>query len=227
MTETTTYTVQPGTIAARVLAWFADQAPELEASSGVIAEALDQPIAAVITALDPVFEHGLIAREKREGRLYWSVGHSKLRSLAAPPRVCADDDYDDAPFVRRTVPANKSSGVSLVDVPAWSPPKETTMPSQPPVAPPQAAPKPKKVWNAAPAFDPLKIEVKTDRPIPPMLRGPGAVSPYKVLLDRLQPGQSVDLPKAAAKSLMGVAKKAGIKIACRQLDDVTTGIWKL
>lgn len=76
-------------------------------------------------------------------------------------------------------------------------------------------------------FDPLKIEVKKDRPIPPRVRGIGAISPYKVLLDRLQPGESVDLPKAAAKSLMGAAKKAGIKIECRQLDDATTGIWRL
>lgn len=93
--------------------------------------------------------------------------------------------------------------------------------------PPQPAPKPKKAWNAAPSFDPLKIEVKTGRPIPPKVRGPGAVSPYKVLLERMQPGESVDLPKAAAKSLMSVAKKAGVKITCRQLDDATIGVWKL
>lgn len=208
------YIPQPGTIGARVLAWFGDQAPELEASSGVIAEALGQPIAAVITALDPVFENGLIAREKRDGRLYWSVSHSRLRALAGAHVNADDDDVDDAPIVRRYIPST-----------AWSPPKETVMPTPAPT-PPQAT-KPKKAWNAAPAFDPLKIEVKRDRPVPPVLRGPGAVSPYKVLLDRLQPGESVDLPKAAAKSLMGVAKKANIKIACRQLDDETTGVWKL
>lgn len=218
---TAAYTPQPGTIAARVLAWFAGQAPELEASSGVIAEAMDQPIAAVITALEPVFEHGLIAREKREGRLYWSVSHPKLRPFSRPPAVTADED--DAPFIQRTVPATKG-GVSLLDAPAWSPPKETAMDK--PATPPQV-PKPKKAWNAAPTFDPLKIEVKKDRPVPPMLRGPGAISPYKVLLDRLKPGESVDLPKVAAKSLIAVAKKANIKIACRQLDDATTGVWRL
>lgn len=222
-----TYTPLPGTIDARALAWFAQQPPHAEASTGVIAAALDQPVAIVFSALERVYEHGLVAREKRDGLHFWSTSHPVLRPLGTPPPVCADDDIDDAPLVQRVVSAAKSSGVSLVDAPAWTPPKETAMPAQPTVAPPQPTPKPKKAWTAAPAFDPLKIELKAGRPIPPKVRGPGAVSPYKVLLERMQPGQSVDLPKDAAKSLMGVAKKAGIKIECRQLDDATTGVWRL
>jgi len=212
-TDTPTWSPQPGTIAARALAWFADQPPECEASTGVIAAALGQRIAIVHQALEPVFEHGLIAREKRNGLHYWSTAERPLRPLGAPPPVCADDDVVDLLPVRQRV------------VPATTATKETPM-AAPTVAPPQP-PKPKKAWTPAPAFDPLKVEIKKDRPVAPLVRGAGAVSPYRVLLDRLQPGDSVDLPKAAAKSLMAVAKKAGIKIACRQLDDATTGVWRL
>lgn len=228
MGMTTAYAPQPGTIPARVIAHLKTLPAGTMVPEAVLAETLD-----VLPDLKAVMHvahlHGAVVREMRDGRAWWGVDvHPQLRTLAGPPAVSADDDdIDDAPFVRRVIPATSAGGVSLVDRPAWLPPKETAMPAQPPVAPPGAAPKPKKVWNAAPAFDPLTIEVKTARPIPPMVRGPGAVSPYKVLLNRLQPGQSVDLPKAAAKSLMAAAKKAGIKIACRQLDDATTGIWKL
>lgn len=213
------YVPQPGTIAARVLAWFADQAPELEASSGVIAEALDQPIAAVITALDPVFEHGLIAREKREGRLYWSVSHSRLRSLGARLAVTADDDdIDDAPIVQRTVPARRG-GVSLLDVPAWSPPKEATM-SKPADAPPQT----KKPRAAPIEFDPLAIELK-QRPLPPAITGAG--SRYQALLERMKAGDSIDVAPAIAKGLVSAAKKAKVKLATRVLSDTVTGVWRL
>ncbi|GAC1664461.1 MAG: hypothetical protein PVS3B2_00120 [Candidatus Dormibacteraceae bacterium] len=203
MTETT-YSPLPGTIAARVLAWFADQAPEHEASSGVIADALDQPIAAVITALEPVFEHGLISREKRDGRLYWSVGHRPLRVLSGP-HVNADDD--DFPIVQRVVAA--------------ATPSETPM-NKPNTSPP---PSPKKPRAAAPAFDPLTIEIVKGRTLPPTITS--SASRYQALLERLQPGDSVDLPTAAAKSLVSAAKKAKVKLATRAISETVTGVWRL
>lgn len=204
----TAYLPQPGTIGARVLAWFAAQAPELEASSGVIAEALGQPIAAVITALDPVFENGLIAREKRDGRLYWSVSHSRLRALGGPPAVCADDDVDDTPIVRRHVPTT-----------AWSPPKEIAMPTPAPT-PPQA----KKPRAAPIEFDPLAIELK-QRPLPPAITGAG--SRYQALLERMKAGDSIDVAPAVAKGLVSAAKKTKVKLATRVLSDTVTGVWRL
>jgi hypothetical protein len=222
---TPAYIPQPGTIQARAIAHLHTSPQCGLVPNALLAEQLDVDPVDLAKAMHTAFERGAVSRETRDRQPWWGIGHAGLRHLSAPLAVSADDDVDDAPLVQRTVPASRSGGVSLVDVPAWSPPKETAMPVPSPT-PPQAT-KPKKAWNAAPAFDPLKIEVKKDRPMPPMLRGPGSVSPYKVLLDRLKPGESVDLPKAAAKSLMGVAKKSGIKIACRVLDETTTGVWKL
>lgn len=204
-----TYVPQPGTIAARVLAWFADQAPDAEFTTGVIAAAMDQPMAFIVTALEPVFEHGLIAREKRDGRMYWSVSHRRLRSLSAPAAVSADDD--DFPFVQRVVPAAAA--------PRSAPSHEAVMTK--PDTPPQA----KKPRAAAPAFDPLTIEVKKDRALPPVFTG--AASRYAALLERLNPGDSVDLPTAAAKSLASTAKKSNVKLALRAVGDGMTGVWRL
>jgi hypothetical protein len=221
-----TYAPQPGTIDARALAWFAQQSPHAEASTGVIAAALDQPVAIVFRALERVCEHGLVGREKRDGLHFWSTSHPVLRPLGAPPPVCADDDIDDAPLVQRVVPAAKSSGVSLVDVPAWSPPKETAMPAQPTVAPPQPTTKPKRPRATPPEFDPLKIELKAGRPLPTSTRGAGP-SRYQVLLGRMKPGDSVDLPPAIAKGLISAAKRADVKLASRVLSETVTGVWRL
>lgn len=218
-----TYTPHPGTIAARVLAWFAKQAPDVEVTTGVLAEAMDQPMASVITSLEPAFEHGLIAREKRDGRLYWSVSPLRLRSgaLGGPPPVTADDDeVDTFPIRQRTVPASTAGGVSLLDRPAWAPPKEATMTST--LTPPQ----PKKPRVAAPAFDPLAIELKKDRALPPNTRG-AAKSRYLALIERMQPGDSVDMHPIAAKSLISAAKKANVKLATRILSEEVTGVWRL
>jgi len=211
MTETTTYVPLPGTIAARALAWFADQAPEAEVSTGVIADALDQPIAIVVQALEPAFEAGLIAREKRDGRYFWSTAAHALRTLGAPPPVCADDDDP-----RDLLPVRQTT------VPAATTPKESPMATTPTVAPPQ----PKKPRAAVPDFDPLSIELKKDRPLPTSSRGAGP-SRYQQLLARMQPGDSVDLPTAIAKGLISAAKRADVKLASRVISPELTGVWRL
>lgn len=217
----TDYTPQAGTIAARVLAHLRALPTDEMQSGAVIADALD--FAGDITAyMAPAVEHRVVAREKRDGRWWWGLAHPKLRPLGAPLAASADDDeVDDAPLVQRTVPAARSSGVSLLDVPAWSPnPKETAMDKV--ATPPQTT---KKLRVAAPAFDPLTIEVKRDRPLPPIV--PGTGSRYKALLERLQPGDSVDLPPAVAKSIVSTAKKLGIKVAVRSISDGVSGVWRL
>jgi hypothetical protein len=221
MNAIATYTPQAGTIAARVLAHLRALDADVMQSSNVIADALDCD-----PGIEPYMrlahEHGLVAREKRDGRWWWGIGHPKLRPLAGPAAVSADDDdVDDAPIVQRTVPATRSSGISLVDTPAWSPPasKDSVMDKP---TPPQPT---KKTRATAPAFDPLTIEVKKDRPLPPVV--PGSVSRYKALLERLQPGDSVDLPTTVAKSLVSTAKKLNIKIAVRAISAEVSGVWRL
>jgi len=210
---TAAYIPQPGTIAARALAWFADQAPECEASTGVIAAALDQPIAIVFQALEDVFRHGRLAREKRDGVHFWSTSHRAAQPLGAPPPVCGDDDDPrDLLPVRQTV------------VPA-STPKETAMPAATPATPPQA-PKPKKPRAAPPEFDPLTIGITSGRPLPASTRAAGP-SRYQVLLGRMKPGDSVDLPHAVAKGLISAGKRAQIKLASRVISENITGVWRL
>lgn len=219
MTET--YVPQPGTIDARAIAHLRALPVGAMLAAGVLADALDVDRDDLVPALERAWRAGAVAREAQAGNVRWGVGHPKLRALAGPLPVTADDDdIDDAPIVQRIVPASKSAGVSLLDRPAWNPPKEATVNKQD-VTPPQ----PKKTRAAAPAFDPLTIEVKKDRPLPPAITS--SASRYQALLDRMQPGYSVDLPTAAAKSLVSAAKKAKVKLATRAIDETTTGVWRL
>lgn len=213
MTET--YVPQPGTIDARAIAHLRTLPVGAMLAAGVLADELDVDRDDLVPALERAWRGGAVAREAGGSGVRWGVGHPKLRTLTGPPAVCADDD--DAPFVQRTVPATKSSGVSLVDMPAWSPPKETAMDKP---APPQA----KKPRAAAPAFDPLTIELKA-RPLPPAITRAGSL--YQALLDRMKPGDSVDLPTSAAKGLVSAAKKSKVKLATRVLNETTTGVWRL
>lgn len=123
----TAYIPQPGTVAARVVAYLRTLPSGVMQSSAVIAEALDcDPEIGPYMKL--AYENGLVSREKRDGRLWWGIGYPGLRSLSAPLPVSADDDdVDEEPIVQRTVPATKPSSVSLVDVPAWCPKKEAAM----------------------------------------------------------------------------------------------------
>jgi hypothetical protein len=218
MTET--YVPQPGTIDARAIAHLRTLPVGAMLAAGVLADALDVDRDDLVPALERAWRAGAVAREAGSSGVRWGVGHPKLRTLAGSPAVSADDDIDDDPIVRRVVPASKSAGVSLLDRPAWTPPKEDPV-NKPLVTPPQ----PKKPRAAAPAFDPLTIELKKDRPLPPSITS--AASRYQALLDRMQPGDSVDLPTAAAKSLVSAAKKAKVKLATRAIDDTTTGVWRL
>jgi hypothetical protein len=75
-------------------------------------------------------------------------------------------------------------------------------------------------------FDPLAIELKPGRPLPSTTHTPGP-SRYRVLLDRMKPGDSVDLPTAIAKGLVSAAKRAQVKVAARVLSETVTGVWRL
>lgn len=217
---TPAYIPQPGTIQARAIAHLHTSPQCGLIPNALLAEQLDVDPVDLAKAMHSAFERGAVSRETRDRQPWWGIGHAGLRHLSAPLAVSADDDVDDAPLVQRTVPASSSGGVSLVDHPAWSPPKEIVMPV-PALTPPQA----KKPRVAAPEFDPLTIELKKGRTLPPIVTG--KASRYKALLERMAPGDSVDLPRETAKSLLTTAKKLGIKCAGRVLDETTTGVWKL
>lgn len=206
------YIPQPGTIPARALAWFDDQPPNAEVTTGVLAEALGQPMASIITSLETAVQKGMLRREKRDGRLFWRRGTAiepMLGYHGALPVSGDVDDADDDPIVQRVVSA-----------PAAPKNERAASTGTPP-------PKSKKPRGKAPTFDPLTIAVVSNRALPVIVPKAKTASPYKALLERLSPGDSVDMHPIAAKSLLSAAKKLGVKVAARKLSDEITGVWRL
>lgn len=74
-------------------------------------------------------------------------------------------------------------------------------------------------------FDPATLVIRKNVPMPAALqqRTSGALA----LLQRMAKGDSVELPERQVRTLQSAAKKAGIKIATRKLQDGQFGLWKL
>lgn len=143
---TTAYVPQPGTIAARAVAIVLDLPDGQSIANVVLAEQLGQNASLVNVGMEAPVRHGLVECV-RNGRLVsWRRGSGVPRSAPQP----LDDEVDDAPIVRRHVPAPKTGGVSLLDVPAWSLPKEATM-NKPDVTPPPAQEAARRVGRFRPA----------------------------------------------------------------------------
>ena len=89
-----------------------------------------------------------------------------------------------------------------------------------------AATPPARKRSTVPRFDPLTVEIRKGEPLPALSTAPGG-SPYKALLNRLQPGDSVVLLERQAKGVMAMANKMGVKVALRRLDAERTGVWRI
>lgn len=68
-----TYTPQPGTIPARVIAWLQQQPKGAMFASAVLADAVDCDVADITGSLRYVAERGGVCLEKRAGRSYWGL----------------------------------------------------------------------------------------------------------------------------------------------------------
>ena len=90
----------------------------------------------------------------------------------------------------------------------------------------QAA-KPARAARAADPLDPLAVAIKPGVPLPVAARGGVAVDRYGQLLDRMKPGDMVELPERQAKSLKSRATKGGHKAAIRRLGPALFGVWLL
>lgn len=94
------YVPQPGTIPARVIAYFQAQPAGTELSTAALADTLDLQLSSLASCLEFAVKHDVLIREKRDGRLYWRLG------AGAPAAAPIDDDeVDDDPFVHRIVSA--------------------------------------------------------------------------------------------------------------------------
>lgn len=84
--------------------------------------------------------------------------------------------------------------------------------------------KPQRVDHVA-NIDPDAVTIRRGVPVPEVNHHPR--SKWKQLLDRMQPGDMVELPEKVAASLVATGRKAGIKTSWRRLGDGKTGVWKL
>lgn len=92
-----------------------------------------------------------------------------------------------------------------------------------------ARPPPKKRLTA-PEFDPLAIEIKTGVPLPATKTGAAAIqgARYQALLDRMKPGDCVELPSKLARGIQAWAKgKSGVKLSLRKISDELVGVWRV
>jgi hypothetical protein len=110
-------------------------------------------------------------------------------------------------MVQRTVPANSVFALGRSAATA---------------APP--APERQRTRVQLPALEQLVI--RTDRPMVQRLHSSRVGEFWAGLWARLQPGHSVDLTAAQAKSFSSWAKKNGCDVSVRKLDADTTAIWR-
>jgi hypothetical protein len=102
------YVPQPGTIPARVIAYFDSLPPGTEVAGAVLADLLDVETNVIGPCLAHPVKHGAMMRECRDGRVYWRRGDDVL------PLQTEHDD-DDV-FVHRIGPARgKASPGELAD----------------------------------------------------------------------------------------------------------------
>jgi len=76
-------------------------------------------------------------------------------------------------------------------------------------------------------LDPAAVAIKKDVPIPPSALGTRGVDRYRALLDRMAPGDCVELPWKQAEALVSKARKLGVKVTKRRISDDVLGVWRL
>jgi hypothetical protein len=131
---------------------------------------------------------------------------------SAPARQVDDDDDDTRPMTHRRTSVAETGVHRPVGVPS----------SVFDVAKPA-----KRARVTAPAFDPTKIEVKR-APLPGVRTGldPAQGVRYQALLDRMKPGDYVELAPILARGLQAYAKKVKVEVALRKLSAEQVGIWR-
>lgn len=156
------YAPRPGTIPARAIAHMADWPLDRRIAPPVLSATLEVEVMSLHSSLAPSIRHGVVVREKKEGRVFFG------RGSGVP---IEDDEPDDQPPIRRTVPA-KVGGVSLVDMPAWVAPPALTLAEPGAGLPP---PDPDDFGSEVEVYRPC---AKTAHPTPttPL---PVVASPYK------------------------------------------------
>lgn len=75
-------------------------------------------------------------------------------------------------------------------------------------------------------IDSDKVVINRGVPVPPPQVGKGALSPYALLLQRMKPGDMVELPYRQGYGLISMAKKLKISVTRRTLRVGVLSIWR-
>jgi hypothetical protein len=79
---------------------------------------------------------------------------------------------------------------------------------------------------AAARFAVDEVQIRSGVPVPPPQVGKGARSPYAQLLERMKPGDMVELPYRQGYGLLSMAKKLKIAVTRRTLSVGMLSIWR-
>ena len=126
--------------------------------------------------------------------------------------VDVDDGIDMDRVTQRVVPARGAT-----------PPATTAASSVFNIAKPA-----KRERVTAPAFDPKAIAIKrVPMPGPRTGVAPEQAARYQALLDRMKPGDCVELVPIIARGLQSHAKKVKTQVALRKLGEDLVGVWRV
>lgn len=146
------------------------------------------------------------------------------------------EDEIDPPVVKRTVRAAgttcpQTTGAPSVFSLAQSVREVFPGANDPAAAPdtPPPAQRPKTPRQPAlAALDPDEVPIRRGVPLPSMAGGRRSDKAKALrLLERMAPGDMVEVPAVAARSMASAARKAHITVALRKITDTTHGVWRL
>lgn len=129
---------------------------------------------------------------------------------AKPAAKLTDDDNDSGLPVRTRTTAGST------------PPPATTAASSVFELGRKAKPAP----TARSMIDVDAVAIKRGVPVPPPQVGKGAASPYAKLLERMKPGDMVELPYRQGYGLLSMAKKMKVTVTRRTLTVGMLSIWR-
>ncbi len=69
------------------------------------------------------------------------------------------------------------------------------------------------------------VEIRSGVPVPPARTGPHT-STFAQLLERMQPGDMVELNPRQAQSMKSRARSLGIEVTLRKLENGQVGVWR-
>ncbi len=115
-----------------------------------------------------------------------------------------------------------SAGGKPPTLPAGAARSVFDMARAPGAAPAKPAPQKRKYT----VLDLAQVHIKSGVPLPPAAKSSTA-SAFATLLERMKPGEMVELTPSQGKSLRNHAQHAKVKVAVRNLDNGQVGVWRL